>query len=291
VIEHSVEEESVSDGGTNHPMNHAVHFKLTSEMMGMKKDFWLIENSPVNADANAIVMGPAHFFLKAGMPAAPKVEKPTLTIKDNNGAVIVSMAVDVPLAASVALGSTSLHIENLFYYSHAAVDGRNLIEGPDGTPDNPAVAFDIVDASGVRQHVIKFALFPNFESMHAKSGTVFPVSAEFHAPVSRPETDEASSLTFLYWPDGKWVKVQRNQLGWGEVFGKSGATYCINDLTWAAAPCSGYVGDGNVYTRTVTINEKLPSTTPARLVVGVVVTWKEGRKSFTSQLETELTNY
>jgi Tfp pilus assembly protein PilV len=89
----------------------------------------------------------------------------------------------------------------------------------------------------------------------------------------------------------EWVKVQRNQLGWGEVFGKSGATYCINDLTWAAAPCSGYVGDGNVYTRTVTINEKLPSTTPARLVVGVVVTWKEGRKSFTSQLETELTNY
>jgi len=206
IIEHAAEEEAVADGGTDHPLNHAVRVNLESAAMGMRQNFRLIEHSPVNPDADAMIMGPAHFLLKPGTPPAAKVERPTLTIKEDQGREALTLAVDEPQTMPMFIGDTGLRIENLLYYPQAAVAGRELVNGPEGTPENPAVAFDIVDANGIRQHVIKFALFPDFESMHPKDGAVsFPVSAVFQSPARRASEGGMSALTFYYWPDGRWT--------------------------------------------------------------------------------------
>lgn len=203
MVKHAQQKEIVTDGGADHPVNHAIHVRLNSSMMGMKNDFWLIEDSPINPDANVMILGPAHIMIKPKPSAASAVTRPTLKIQNDLGQDILALWADEPQTVPVNIADTGRRIENLVYYPRATVKGKDLVNAPEDAPENPAVSFDVVDANGARQRVIKFALFPDFESMHTVGDVATaPVKAVFQAPAKRASREGMSTLTFYYGDDG-----------------------------------------------------------------------------------------
>ncbi|MCA9401406.1 MAG: cytochrome c biogenesis protein ResB [Candidatus Omnitrophica bacterium] len=204
IFDFAKEEEVVLDQPGAVTENRAIQVTLKSDLMNLEEQFWLVEDHPFNPHGNFKTIGPASFYLKKGT-AEKLVEKPTLEIS-NSGGSSLSIEITENMEDSIALMDLGLTIENIQYFKHAVVSGRELMEGPQGSGYNPAVKFHVVDQDGNRHQVIRFALFPDFESMHGDSisGTS-KVTYVFNAPGADLGINaDGSTLTFYYWPGDVW---------------------------------------------------------------------------------------
>lgn len=73
----------------------------------------------------------------------------------------------------------------------------------------------------------------------------------------------------------EWVRGQRDTIGWGAFYAKSG-TYCMSTLAWGGSPpCSAVTGYTEQYTRSVVMT---PTTVSGvqQMQTTVTVSWNEG---------------
>jgi hypothetical protein len=173
-------------------------------MMQMKETFWLMERHPFNPHGSFFTLGPASFFLKKGVEQK-EVASPTLEFASGDRTLL---SVDLPknVSENFELKEAGLKVKNLKYFARALVAGRELIEGDETAPANPAVSFDVMDAEGNATRVIKFAYFPDFESMHGQTAQgLADIQIKFLAPQQAAAAGMgASSLSFYHWDDGHW---------------------------------------------------------------------------------------
>ncbi|MBI3316110.1 MAG: cytochrome c biogenesis protein ResB, partial [Candidatus Omnitrophica bacterium] len=176
--------------------NAAIRLKLTSQIAGLEESIWLVEQHPYKPSAHRADMGPAEILLQRSdsrRPDTEAVDKPTLKIRDSKSGKTESLMISVETPSEARLGALNVKITDLRYYPDARVDeGQKLISVSD-EPHNPAVLFNLITPDGKKESFIKFAAYPDFESLHGKSaGSSYSVN--FVAPEAgsgRP------SLTFF----------------------------------------------------------------------------------------------
>ncbi|MBI3316312.1 MAG: cytochrome c biogenesis protein ResB, partial [Candidatus Omnitrophica bacterium] len=176
--------------------NAAIRLKLTSQTVGLEESFWLVEKHPYKPSAHRADMGPAEILLRRSdtrRPDTAAVDAPTLRIVDSKSGKTESLTISAETPSETRLKTLNAKIANLRYYPDARVgEGQKLISVSD-EPHNPAVLFDLITPDGKKESFIKFAAYPDFESLHGKSaGSSY--SVDFTAPEAgsgRP------SLTFF----------------------------------------------------------------------------------------------
>jgi hypothetical protein len=206
VVENAVEDVVVKEGDHGMMPNHAVHVTLQSKKMGMNQSMWLIEKSPLDPQANVAMMGPAKLVLKKRVDAAVQ-SAPGVRILSKEGNELAAIDLTKPLPKEMAL-KDGMKLINLNYYPYAQVDQNNkLINYPDAGMSNPAVEFDITNEKGEQQHFTKFALFPDFESMHAKAqDKIFDVSVVLAGFEAADDLASDNAALIIYFSeDGKWT--------------------------------------------------------------------------------------
>jgi len=163
VIEAAARRIEIAEGGPNAPANRAVELRLQSKRVGLDGVFRLIEKDPENPHARLLALGPATLELSTPETEAQPKEP---TLKITLGEKRFEMAVSQNTAAEFDATELGLQIKNFRFYAHAKVDDQVVVDSPEDTPFNPAVSFEISDASGKSEKHTKFAIFPSFSSLH-----------------------------------------------------------------------------------------------------------------------------
>lgn len=215
-------------------MNHAAQLALSSQRTGVNENMWLVENNPLDPNSNHFTMGPAMFQIgekpkvnQEAQNSEKKSESPKLHLHNQDSSLDLSVNLqDIP-QGDIALGQGGLKVSNLKYYPEARVGENNKLVNASDQANNPAVEFDITDPNGETQHFIKFALYPDFESMHAASKKIFDLTVELTAPAAGSSSNPNSgpSLSIYYTADGSWVYVSKSSAGVSEGPVKTGQTY------------------------------------------------------------------
>ena len=201
VFPHAEEKRSLEEAPDASEPNHALHATLSSDMLGFKQDILLLEHDPADANSASKTIGPATFILES--PSVdPASRMPKLRITQSNGNLLqLSMKEDTKNAEWREAG---LKISNLHYYPKARVENNRLINLDSAAHLNPAVEFEISDASGRKEHHTRFSLFPEFESLRGGNvNSFFGLKVDLVAP---PEAEEEAgpSFRFLVSGDDKW---------------------------------------------------------------------------------------
>ncbi len=187
----------------NSSSNAAIHFFLRSERAGFENSFWLVEHG--EDPGPTMDLGMANFELKRGTAsyhkssAAADIAGPMIKITMGELSQTQTVEVTPAIGKEIPLGDGKFKMIDLIYYPDARVgDGNKLVNVSD-VPNNPAVEFDIANSKGIIRHFTKFALFPDFESMHGKKEDEgLNIEAELLAgsETKTPEMHGAASLTF-----------------------------------------------------------------------------------------------
>ncbi|MBI2094723.1 MAG: cytochrome c biogenesis protein ResB [Candidatus Omnitrophica bacterium] len=186
-------------GAGDSPANPAIELALSSEAMAFKNTFWLIEKNPLEPSSDRISLGPAVVQLKKKKAGAKDRDAvPTLRVKETGSSEELAIDLTRIPPGDIPLGKTGIVISNLLYYPDARVSDNRLVSISE-KPLNPAVSFDAVDPKGRRENHKKFALFPEFESLHGKNSAL-GLTVELSAPAGESGTRQAS-LNFFP-PDG-----------------------------------------------------------------------------------------
>ena len=215
------------------PINHAAELSLSSRKTGVNETLWLIENNPLNPGSGRLSMGPAVFQISEKPKEAPKTQgadEPSRTAKlrlfKKEPGFDYSIDLENIPPGDIPLGQSSLKVSALKYYPDARVGENNKLVSASDEPNNPAVEFNIVGAEGGPQHYMKFALYPEFESMHGKgSKKISDLTIELSAPSSTSTKDSGPSLSIYYSPDGSWSYVSKSSSSVSEGTLKTGETY------------------------------------------------------------------
>ncbi len=209
----------IREGSASDPVNRAIVFRLESGAMGVKKTYQLVEHDPFNRGANKISEGPAQFELKEKevegvKDAVQAASKSSLLFADKKSGKVHTLTLDEILKKVVKIGNTGYQIENAKYFPDARVgDKRGLISVSD-TPNNPAIQFDVVDASEARETLTRFALFPDFESMHeSESKRDMPYAVQFVVPDKMPEDEPSAPASLIFHPGAEWSYTSRSKKG------------------------------------------------------------------------------
>ena len=255
IWEDAEEVQDIKEGGSSDPLNHAVSLTLKSERVGANQSVELLESDASGTDSSSNVsMGPAIISLSSR--ATPSEAKPNrggvegsadsstrpadslgmtsgnfspilkITEKDSNETTLIYLP---PKEDEIFLKNNRLKVERIKYYPNARVGDNFQLTNISGGGENPAVEFDISDGKARRVHYVKFALYPEFESMHGKaSKNMFPVTADLVAPVEKlKQSPKGPSLTIHYDDAGHWTYESKSSQGIlkGEIeAGKSYAT-------------------------------------------------------------------
>ncbi len=199
VIPHAEEARLLQEDASSGP-NHAVQATLSSEMLGFKQDFMLIEKDPMDAHSASRTIGPATFVLEASE-------------KDAAGAVLrltqasTGRTFSLPLketASGVEWKEAGLVLSHLRFFPKARVEGRELVNLEEAPHPNPAVEFEVTDKQGRREHHTRFSFFPEFDSLRGgHKNDVFGLTVELDPPAdARPE--EGPSFRFLVSEKNEW---------------------------------------------------------------------------------------
>ena len=173
--------------------NLALRVSVQSEMAGLSDTFWLVEHDPRNLQSDRATIGPFRTVLKRRSLARER-NVPLLRISDEEGQDLKVIELKGSLPASVGVGEI-FRIENLKYYPYARVQGGALVNAPDDGSLNPALEFDVVDQEGARVHFLKFAYFPDFESIHGKEGRELSgLRFRFEVPDDRRDVQSGGPL-------------------------------------------------------------------------------------------------
>ncbi len=214
--EHLISTQMVTEGTGQNPANHAIQAALHSDTVGLDQTFSLIEKDPENPQSAAASIGPATLVLKiARDPATPP--RSWLKISKKGKGELFSMELTPELLArwqegiseeKITLPSTELTLTNIRYLPNAKVDENNrLMNSPEDIHFNPAIEFEVHDPQGQKERHTKFALFPDFDSLHGKaSGNLFDLAVALEIPV--PESAQEPQPPYLIFsvsPQGQWT--------------------------------------------------------------------------------------
>ena len=227
----------IINGVTNSPsapLNHAVRLALSSEKTGVKEDVWLVENNPLDPGANRFLMGPAMFEIAAKPEARAAVQvqpeppqSPTLHLYKKDQGVDFSVDLKNIPTGEIPAGQSGFTISHIRYYPDARVGDNNTLVNNSDTPQNPAIEFDVTGPDHETEHYIKFALFPEFESLHEKkSKKHFDLSVDLLTPSQTGNANGGGpSLSIYYSADGTWSYSSKSSKAVTEGDLKTGQTY------------------------------------------------------------------
>lgn len=221
IIEHAVEQPVVKDGGENHSKKFALRVNLSSQAMKANNSVWVVEGNEMDPHGGATLVGPLKVSIREKSEPTAEKKTPELIIYSKDGKELSRIDLTVPSKGALSIKGTDLKIAQIAYYSNAKVGEKNQLVNSEQGGLNPAVEFDISDSKGNKVHFVKFALFPDFESMHQKSSAhSFDVVTKLEAPQGDAENYDGPSLTFLFTPDDKWsykVMMQNKVMKEGEA--------------------------------------------------------------------------
>ncbi|MBF0121846.1 MAG: cytochrome c biogenesis protein ResB [Candidatus Omnitrophica bacterium] len=205
ILENATERMIVTPASLQAPINHAVQVKINSKQMGENSSVWLVEQDANNPSSHEMMAGSIKLVLKA-QPKSSVPQKPELKVFDKSGKEIAVIHVsEGTLPQSIPIAETGSLIKDLEYYPFATVSGKNkLMNYPEGKRFNPAVVFNLVDSSGVATRKVKFAFFPEFESMHPQGAPkADDILIKFDAgnPGDFQDTFDGPQISFFYTQD------------------------------------------------------------------------------------------
>ncbi len=206
IYAHAAESLSVVPGGDSLVKNHALHVTLQSPSMGWKESVWLMERSNYEPDANVKFVGPLKIILRT-KPNSNESATPMMRIlSKEDGQELAAVDLVNQKDAAVPFKEKGWEISNFKYLPYAKVIGGKLDNGPADSMFNPAVEFDAVGPDGNVEHIMKFALFPDFESTHGNAvKRVFNFDVRFEGLEGGDHNSDGSSLIFYILPDGGYA--------------------------------------------------------------------------------------
>ncbi|MFA5059317.1 MAG: cytochrome c biogenesis protein ResB [Candidatus Omnitrophota bacterium] len=232
IIEHAAPQLIVREGTVQNPAQNALQVTLKSPSMGVDQAFWLIEGDQGHLSSAVQFFGPLKVSL-GKKEEKISTQSPTLTIAEKSGEILTVLDLNQPAPKEIPLKQKGLTIKGLQYYPYARVSEHKLVNAPQSGSLNPAVEFDAVDGQGRARHYIRFALFPDFESMHHQtSQNEFDIVIDLDVPGAKEEQSYGGpSLNFFIDPDGKF---QYQSMSAQEII-KKGAVHSGEtiELGWA----------------------------------------------------------
>lgn len=183
--------------------NRGVKIEIQSKDLGLSKDFWLTDRHPAEQHPSMAFAGPLQFVLSR---ERTEQTAPHLRVLNAGGELLIAVDLSEGAPATVDLGGGH-RIENLRYYTHARVFDGKIVNHPESGGVNPAVEFDVKGAGGETLHVLKFAFFPDFASMHGKSdGASMNLSFELKVPETEQAMNYGRGMTVRVYPKEKDVE-------------------------------------------------------------------------------------
>ena len=204
----------VTEGEKTDPPNRALKIHLSSATANFDQTFWLIEKDTENPAAHFVDLGPARIELETAKGGG---RGPHLRIRRKRTRETFLLPLD-PETKSLPLGDGELTLTGIRYYPNARVIDNKIIEISSDEPLNPAVEFEIVDSKDRRERHTRFAIFPDFESLHGAAGEDF-FGLETRLIV--PSLEDAGSagagsspvLAFTQDAEGPWFYESRASRG------------------------------------------------------------------------------
>lgn len=201
--------------------NPAVRFTLSSERAGVTRQLWLVTRDQENPFSDEVQLGPARFKIvdadeadaTAAAAAARPLDKPArLLILDRKGKPVGSVDLPNDTDTELPIAEGRFTIKDLRYLPYARVVENRLINEEEGQPGrkwNPAVEFTIRDDQGREEKHTRFALFPDFDSLHGRdTPNLFDLRIELRAQapdgLERPGS-EGPELVFEARENGAWT--------------------------------------------------------------------------------------
>ncbi len=226
------EKSDIVEGKDSDPLNHAIQFTLDSEAIAFHDTLWLVEKNPLDPASARIAMGAAKIELKAKESeikdeTLKKINSPTLLLvkKDTQKEFFI----DLPKTTGkdLPLESSGLVLKNIRYYPDARVgEGNKKLVSVSEEPLNPAVEFEIEDANGQKEFHTRFALFPEFDSLHGRNPQkLFNLSVELLMPSSHAANKAQTASLIFYYPGHHWMYVSKSKEGAREGVLEEGKTY------------------------------------------------------------------
>jgi hypothetical protein len=221
MLQNTIEEEKPAwvEGGLKDPINRAAQVHLSSQAVGADETFWLVEKDTEDPHSFFKQVGPAYFELKI---VGATGRSPLLTITQQSTNKKFEIPIPPPTTDPIPLGDSGLTVSNMRYYPHARVVEKKLVNDPKSVRFNPALEFEVTDASGGAEHHTKFSLFPEFNSLRGgASQNVFDLSVSFQAPLPEAfEKPKAPSFILSVSEAGPWryeATSSKNPMAQGEI--------------------------------------------------------------------------
>jgi hypothetical protein len=174
--------------------NPAVQFTLSSQRAGVRQQVWLVTRDLENPFSDETQLGPARFRIVDADEATEVAAHAELRPADKPAHLILSDKagkpighIDLPADKSeteFVIDDGRLTLTDLRFLPYALVEENRLINQGEDRPDrrwNPAVEFTVRDASGASEKHTRFALFPEFDSLHGKdTPNIFDLKVDLH---------------------------------------------------------------------------------------------------------------
>ncbi len=203
VVENAIRDVQVHEGNAQDPKNLAMSVEMKSSTVDLNRKFWLIERNPDNPQSNLEQIGPAKIMLLSQAPGVGK-QGPILEFLNIAGEEVGVFDLTKSQIHEYSISKTGYHVKNIKYYPYAKVNGNALMNA-EGSSYNPAVEFDLVDGQGQSVHYVKFALYPDFESIHGKTAQApDDVLVRFEADKEDGHDQGATSLLLYPASQGVW---------------------------------------------------------------------------------------
>jgi hypothetical protein len=183
VLECAVQKAVIQEGDADDPHNAAVLLALKNDRSGLEESFWLVERHPDEPQSYKKSLGPVQFFLQTA-DFTQEVEVPTILIQDDSGEILLDRPVEEFQSEILPLNIKGFQIKNFQYMPYATVMDNVIVNWPQGGRYNPAMALTLVNDQGQEYSMIRFAFFPEFESLHGgESESTIPLDIQLLAPL------------------------------------------------------------------------------------------------------------
>ena len=220
VAEDVAESPQISGGGSQDPLNHAIRFTLDSALAGVHDSVWLVEKNPLDPTSDSVTMDPAHIELKPKEPPAPAdmtaaPDAPSVRILQKSTGKVSWIDLSKIPANDTPLGDTGLRVSGVRYLPDARVTEKMELVSSSDEPRNPAVEFTVQDSQGQKEFHTKFALFPEFESLHGKiKKDLFGLAIELKIPGMTAEDTPKPKAGLVFHPPAPIGSSASQANGW-----------------------------------------------------------------------------
>ncbi|MBF0386379.1 MAG: cytochrome c biogenesis protein ResB [Candidatus Omnitrophica bacterium] len=192
ILLHAAEKKTITPAISG-PVNHAIKIKVSSKQLAQNSVQWLVEREPGSVvTADTVMLGPIRTILRRKILTSSTVVVPTLRIMDRAGKALISIDITTgALPKKITIPKTRMVIKDLTYFPYASVVDKKIINFPEGQKLNPAVVYFLVDARGVETRQVKFAYYPDFETLPPQGSKR---SAELQVRFSAGDPEDSRDL-------------------------------------------------------------------------------------------------